>query len=214
MRIILLGPPGAGKGTQAINLAKYFHIPMISTGDILRAAVKAQTPLGKKVQTIMESGSLVADEIVIDLVKNRVNEPDCKNGYLLDGFPRTLTQAEALNSAGIQIDVVIELAVLDEEIVARLSGRRIHAASGRTYHVLHNPPKVPEIDDVTSEPLIQREDDKEHVIRNRLKVYHAQTKPLIDYYKKQAPGLKLRYISVNGIGKLEEVQQKIIKELC
>ena len=213
MKIVLLGPPGAGKGTQALYLANHFSIPLISTGDILRAAVKAQTDLGKKVQQIMASGGLVADEIVIDLVKTRIQAPDCKNGYLLDGFPRTITQAEAMARAGIVIDAVVELEVLDGEIIARLGGRRIHAASGRTYHILHNPPRVPEKDDITSEPLVQREDDKEHVIRKRLSVYHAQTKPLIDYYKKQARTSGLRYINVNGVGKLEEVQQRIVRAL-
>ena len=207
MRIILLGPPGAGKGTQATHFARHYSIPVISTGNILRAAVQAKTPLGQKVQHIMESGALVSDDIIIDLVENRLKEHDCINGYLLDGFPRTITQAEALKKAGIAVDFTIELEVPDEEIIKRLSGRRVHTASGRTYHVIYNPPKTAEQDDLTAEPLIQREDDKEHVVRKRLEVYREKTKPLVDYYRKQG------YLKVNGVGTLEEVQNRMIQAL-
>lgn len=213
MRIILLGPPGAGKGTQAEHLAQHFSIPLISTGNILRAAVQAKTTLGEKVQQIIESGGLVPDNIIIDLVKNRLQNPDCVNGYLLDGFPRTIAQAEALQKTGITVDFTIELNVPDEEIIKRLSGRRTHTASGRTYHVIYNPPKIAEQDDITAEPLIHREDDKEHVVRKRLSVYHKKTKPLVDYYKEQAQITKLRYISIDGVGSLEEVQNRIISSL-
>ena len=213
MRIILLGPPGAGKGTQAVHLAHYYSIPVISTGNILRAAVQAKTELGQKVQQIIESGVLVSDDIIIDLVKNRLKEHDCKNGYLLDGFPRTIAQAEALKKAGITIDFTIEVDVPDEEIVKRLSGRRVHTTSGRTYHIIYNPPKIAEQDDLTAEPLTQREDDKEHVIRKRLQVYHDQTKPLVDYYKKQAQTTAQRYLSINGLGTLEEVENRMINGL-
>jgi len=214
MKIILLGPPGAGKGTQALYLARYYSIPLIVTGNILRAAIQDGTPLGQKVKTIMASGALVPDDIVIDLVKNRIKDPDCASGYLLDGFPRTIAQAEALTKAGVAIDVVIELCVADQEIISRLGGRRIHAASGRTYHIAHQPPKIPERDDLTGEPLIQREDDKEHVVKKRLEVYHAQTKPLINYYKNLITPTKLRYLSIDGVGKLEEVQARIIKAMA
>lgn len=213
MRIILLGPPGAGKGTQAEYLARHYAIPMISTGNILRAEVKAATDLGKKAQQIMEHGGLVSDDIIIDLVKNRLQENDCKNGYLLDGFPRTIAQAEALKKAGITIDFTIEIDVPDEEIIKRLSGRRVHQTSGRTYHTIYNPPKIAEQDDLTAEPLIQRDDDKEHVIRKRLEVYREKTKPLVDYYKKQAQTTALRYLSINGVGTLEEVESRMIKGL-
>jgi len=213
MKLILLGPPGAGKGTQAIAIANRYSIPRIATGDILRAAIKAQTPLGKKVQQIVANGALVPDEIVINLVKDRLAEKDCTHGYLLDGFPRTIAQAEALATSGIKLDAVIELAVPDEEIVTRLSGRRIHVASGRTYHILHQPPKIPNQDDITAEPLIQREDDQEQVIRKRLEVYHAQTKPLSDHYQKQAQTTNLRYLKINGVGTLIAIQERIVAAL-
>ena len=182
MRVILLGPPGAGKGTQAQFITEKFGIPQISTGDMLRAAVKAGSELGLKVKDIMASGGLVSDDIIIALVKERITQEDCVNGFLFDGFPRTIPQAEALQSAGVTIDHVLEIAVADEEIVTRMSGRRTHESSGRTYHVVYNPPKEEGKDDLTGEPLIQREDDKEETVRNRLNVYHEQTKPLVNFY--------------------------------
>lgn len=217
MKIILLGPPGAGKGTQAQFICEQFDIPQISTGDMLRAAVKAGTELGKKAQGIMASGGLVSDEIIIGLVKERIQQNDCANGFLFDGFPRTIPQAEALVKAGVDIDYVVEIAVPDEEIVARLSGRRVHEASGRVYHIQHNAPKVDGLDDVTGEPLIQREDDREETIRNRLAVYHDQTEPLVDYYKdleRRDPEQAPRYESVSGVGSLAEVQQRLVDVLA
>ncbi len=184
MRLILLGPPGAGKGTQAAFITKQFSIPQISTGDMLRAAVKAGSPLGIEAKKVMDAGGLVSDDIIIGLVKERLNEPDCKNGYLLDGFPRTIPQAEAIKAVGIGLDYVLEIDVADEEIVARMSGRRVHLSSGRTYHIKFNPPTVEGKDDITGEPLIQREDDKSETVMKRLAVYRAQTLPLVDYYKK------------------------------
>ena len=216
MRIILLGCPGAGKGTQAQYLATYFNIPLISPGDMLRTAVKMQTQLGLQVKQIMEKGDLVSDNIIIDLVKERIQQDDCKNGYLLDGFPRTITQAEALQNAGIAIDYVIEIFVSDEEIITRLSGRRVHPASGRIYHLKYNPPKIPDQDDETKENLIQREDDKETVVRERLRVYHEKTEPLINYYKELAikkNAKPLHYIRINGMGKIEEIQQRIFSAI-
>ena len=186
MRLILLGGPGAGKGTQALRLAKHFNIPQISTGDMLRAAIAAGSELGLSAKKIMDSGQLVSDDIIIRLVKERLKMGDCHNGFLLDGFPRTIPQAEALQDAGIDIDYVIDIDVDDEEIVKRISGRRIHPASGRVYHVLTHPPKVEGIDDETGEPLILRDDDQEEIIRKRLEIYHKQTVPLIDYYKELA----------------------------
>ena len=186
MRIILLGPPGAGKGTQAQLISKEFGIPQISTGDMLRAAIKEGTELGKLAKSVMDAGQLVSDDLIIDLVKDRISQPDCANGCIFDGFPRTIAQAEALSAAGVDIDYVIEISVPDDEIVSRMSGRRAHLASGRTYHVVYNPPKVEGIDDVTGEPLVQRDDDKEEVVRDRLSVYHAQTAALIDYYQQVA----------------------------
>ena len=183
MRVILLGPPGAGKGTQAQFICEHYAIPQISTGDMLRAAVKAESELGLQVKEVMTSGGLVSDEIIIALVKERIKEADCVNGFLFDGFPRTIPQAEALQEAGVTIDKVLEIAVADEEIVSRMSGRRVHEASGRTYHVVNNPPKQEGVDDVTGEPLVQREDDQEDTVRKRLSVYHEQTKPLVNFYK-------------------------------
>lgn len=215
MRVILLGPPGAGKGTQAKFICNKYNIPQISTGDMLRAAVKAGTELGKKAQGIMSSGGLVSDDIIIGLVKERIKQPDCKNGFLFDGFPRTIPQAQALLDAGVAIDYVVEFAVEDEEIVARLSGRRVHEASGRIYHILHNPPQTEGRDDDTGEPLVQRDDDREETVRNRLNVYHQQTRPLVDFYldlakkSKKAP----KFCSVNGVGELAEVQKRIVAEL-
>jgi len=214
MRIILLGAPGAGKGTQAQFLTKKYNIPQISTGDMLRAAIKAGTEMGKMAKAAMDAGQLVTDDIIIGLVKDRIAQDDCKNGYLLDGFPRTLAQADAVTNADIEIDAVIEIAVPDEEIVKRMSGRRAHLASGRTYHILYNPPKVEDKDDVTGEDLVQRDDDKEEVVKDRLKVYHEQTEPLIGYYKelaKKNPNLK--YITVDGTADITDVEKAIVAQL-
>jgi adenylate kinase len=213
MRIILLGPPGAGKGTQAKFLLEALNIPQISTGDMLRAAVKAETPLGLKAKAIMEHGGLVPDEIMINLVKARVAEPDCRNGFLLDGFPRTLEQAYALRENGIDIDAVVEFVVDQDEIVRRISGRRIHPASGRTYHILHHPPKEANKDDVTGEVLIQRPDDREETVRNRLKVYEVQTAPLIHYYRKLSTTQNLKYMVVDGMRSVDEVKTEIFQGL-
>lgn len=214
MRIILLGAPGAGKGTQAQFLTKRYNIPQISTGDMLRAAIKAGTEMGKMAKAAMDAGKLVTDEIIIGLVKDRIAEDDCKNGYLLDGFPRTLAQADAVTNAGIQIDAVIEIDVPDSEIVKRMSGRRAHLASGRTYHILFNPPKVEGKDDETGEDLVQRDDDKEQVVLDRLKVYHDLTEPLIGYYKEQASKIEaLSYITVDGTANIADVEAAIIAKL-
>jgi adenylate kinase len=214
MRIILLGAPGAGKGTQAQFLTEKYNIPQISTGDMLRAAIKEGTELGKLAKAAMDAGELVTDEIIIGLVQERIAQDDCKNGYLLDGFPRTLAQADAITNAGIQIDAVIEIDVPDSEIVQRMSGRRAHLASGRTYHVIYNPPKVEGKDDVTGEDLVQRDDDKEEVVLDRLKVYHSQTAPLIDYYQDQAAKVEaLQYITVDGTDTIENVQAHITAKL-
>jgi adenylate kinase len=214
MRIILLGAPGAGKGTQAQFLTQKYNIPQISTGDMLRAAIKEGTELGQLAKKAMDAGELVTDEIIIGLVQERISQDDCKNGYLLDGFPRTLAQADAITHAGIQIDAVIEIDVPDSEIVKRMSGRRAHLASGRTYHTLYNPPKVEGKDDVTGEDLVQRDDDKEEVVLDRLKVYHNQTAPLIDYYKEQAMSVEhLHYITVDGTDSIEAVQAMITEKL-
>lgn len=215
MRIILLGAPGAGKGTQAQFLTKKYNIPQISTGDMLRAAIKAGTEMGKLAKEAMDAGKLVTDEIIIGLVKDRIAEDDCKNGYLLDGFPRTLAQADAVTNAGIQIDAVIEIDVADEEIVKRMSGRRAHLASGRTYHIVYNPPKVEGKDDVTGEDLVQRDDDKEEVVLDRLKVYHDQTEPLIGYYKAQAANNSaVKYITVDGTADIADVEKAIVTGLA
>lgn len=215
MRIILLGPPGAGKGTQAQYLSENYKIPLISTGEMLRAAVKAGTKLGLLVKQIMESGDLVKDEIIIDLVKERVKQPDCSNGYLLDGFPRTISQAEALREAGIIIDYVIEIQVPDDEIIKRLSGRFVHSSSGRIYHVDFSPPKNPGKDDITNEPLVQRKDDKKEIVLERLRVYHEKTKPLVAYYKNQEaqPNFPC-YIAINGVGTVKEVQDGLLKAIA
>ena len=212
MRIILLGPPGAGKGTQAAYITEKFTIPQISTGDMLRAAVKAESELGLKAKEIMASGGLVSDDLIIALVKERIQQDDCVNGFLFDGFPRTIPQAQALVTEGIEIDKVIEIHVKDEEIIARLSGRRVHEGSGRVYHIEHNPPKKDGLDDTTGEPLIQREDDREGTVRNRLNVYHEQTKPLVGFYQNlssvdstSAPS----YSRVDGVGSLDEVQARL-----
>ena len=214
MRIILLGAPGAGKGTQAQFLTKKFNIPQISTGDMLRAAIKAGTDMGKMAKAAMDAGQLVTDEIIIGLVKDRIAEDDCKNGYLLDGFPRTLPQADAVTQAGIAIDAVIEIDVPSEEIVKRMSGRRAHLASGRTYHVTFNPPKVEGKDDVTGEDLVQRDDDKAEVVADRLKVYNDLTQPLIGYYKDQASTIdSLTYITVDGTADISDVEAAITSQL-
>ncbi len=214
MRIILLGAPGAGKGTQAQFLTKKYNIPQISTGDMLRAAIKEGTELGKAAKAAMDAGQLVSDDIIIGLVKERIAQDDCKNGYLLDGFPRTLPQADAVTNAGIKIDAVIEIDVPDEEIVKRMSGRRAHLASGRTYHVIYNPPKVEGKDDITGEDLVQRDDDKEEVVKERLKTYHDQTEPLIDYYKEQAAkNPDIKYIRVDGTQDIKDVEEAIVSEL-
>ncbi|WP_244887541.1 adenylate kinase [Rickettsiella grylli] len=216
MRIILLGPPGAGKGTQAKFLTRYYHIPQISTGDMLRLAVNQRTPLGFKVKTLMDQGQLISDEIIIKLVESRIQQSDCINGFLFDGFPRTLGQAEAIRAQRIFIDFVIEIKVDDDEIVKRLSGRRIHPASGRIYHLVYTPPKVANKDDITGEELIQRHDDTEAIIRERLRIYHQQTKPLRCYYQewqnKGEEGFPC-YISIHGQADVEDVRQRIFSAL-
>ena len=214
MRIILLGAPGAGKGTQAQFLTKKYDIPQISTGDMLRAAIKAGTDMGKLAKKAMDAGQLVTDDIIIGLVKDRIVEDDCKNGFLLDGFPRTLPQADAVTTAGINIDAVIEIDVPDSEIVTRMAGRRAHLASGRTYHLVYNPPKVDGKDNETGEDLVQRDDDKESVVLDRLKVYHELTKPLITYYKEQSQKVdSLQYITVDGTADISDVEKDIVAKL-
>ena len=207
MRIILLGSPGSGKGTQAKFITEKYGIPQISTGDMLRAAVNAGTPLGLEAKKVMDEGGLVSDGLILGLIKERIAQADCSKGFLFDGFPRTIAQAEGLKVLGIDIDTVIEIAVDDEEIVERMAGRRIHLASGRTYHVQFNPPRVRGLDDVTGEPLAQRDDDKEETVRKRLKVYHEQTKPLIGYYSD--PDQKARFHSISGVGNVDEITAKI-----
>ena len=215
MRIILLGAPGAGKGTQAQILKDKFNIPQISTGDMLRAAIKANTKLGLEAKQFMDSGALVPDQLIIELVKERIQDSDCEQGFLLDGFPRTIPQAEAMKQASIMIDIVIEIDVPDNIIVERLSGRRTHIASGRIYHIHNNPPKIQGQDDITGEPLIQRDDDKKETILKRLDVYHAQTKPLVNYYTKLAMSENpdLRYIKINGLGDVRDIQKTIFDQI-
>lgn len=216
MRIILLGPPGAGKGTQAQYIMDVYSIPQISTGDMLRAAVKAESELGLQVKEVMASGGLVSDDIIIALVKERIAQDDCKNGFLFDGFPRTIPQAQAMVDAGVHVDNVLEITVEDEEIVSRLSGRRVHEASGRIYHLIYNPPKVEGVDDETGEPLIQREDDQEETIRKRLAVYHEQTEQLVGFYQNMTPqdGVDVpRYHTVNGLGDVEDIKNAILQKL-
>ncbi|SDJ51691.1 adenylate kinase [Billgrantia gudaonensis] len=216
MRLILLGPPGAGKGTQAQFICERFNIPQISTGDMLRAAVKEGSELGLKVKEIMTTGGLVSDDIIIALVKERIAQPDCENGFLFDGFPRTIPQAEAMKEAGVKLDHVLEIAVDDEEIVNRLAGRRVHPDSGRVYHVDYNPPKEPGKDDVTGEALIQRDDDRESTVRNRLSVYHEQTAPLVDYYQqwaKEDPEAAPAYHRVAGVGSVDEITGQVLEAL-
>ena len=216
MKVILLGAPGAGKGTQAQFMTEKYGIPQISTGDMLRAAVKAGSPLGIKVKEVMASGGLVSDETIIELIQERIKEDDCANGFLFDGFPRTIPQAEALKKQGVEIDAVVEINVADEEIISRLSGRRVHEASGRIYHVKYNPPAAEGKDDETGEALIQREDDSEETVRKRLDVYHSQTAPLVTYYttwsesgEAQAP----RYVKVQGVGEMDQIKDQIVKGL-
>jgi len=212
MRIIMLGAPGAGKGTQAQFITERFNIPQISTGDMLRAAVKAESELGKQVKEVMATGGLVSDDIIIALIEERIRHPDCKNGYLLDGFPRTIPQAEALKDQGIVIDYVVEIAVDDEEIVSRLSGRRVHEGSGRIHHVKYDPPTVEGKDNETGEPLMQRADDKEETVRKRLGIYHDQTAPLIGYYQDLAekqPQIAPEYVRVEGVGSLDSIRDQI-----
>ena len=216
MRVILLGAPGAGKGTQAQYICKEFGIPQISTGDMLRVAVKAETPLGLAAKEVMDAGRLVSDDIMIGLVKERLEQPDCANGCLFDGFPRTIPQAEALRDSGVDIDHVVEVAVDDEEIIERMAGRRVHLASGRTYHIIYNPPKKDGFDDETGEPLIQRDDDQESVVRDRLSVYHEQTEPLIHFYTswvKTDPAGAPSMNRIQGVGQVEEIRDEIFKAL-
>ena len=214
MQIILLGAPGAGKGTQAKFISDHLNIPQISTGDMLRASVSKGTELGLKAKVLMEKGELVPDDLILDLVKDRISKKDCANGFLFDGFPRTLDQANALKEKGIKIDCVIEIMVDDDEIIQRMSGRRVHTASGRTYHIKYNPPKQENIDDETGEPLIQRPDDNEETVRKRLAIYHDQTSPLVDFYKKSSLVQNgNRYIEVNGVGDISTIQEQIKKAL-
>src|SRR5574343_293974 len=216
MRLILLGAPGAGKGTQAAFICKKYGIPQISTGDMLRAAVKAGTPLGLKAKAVMESGALVSDDIIIGLVKERITEPDCANGFLFDGFPRTIPQADAMKEAGVALDVVLEIDVPDSDIIERMAGRRAHLPSGRTYHVKLNPPKVEGKDDVTGEDLVQRDDDKEETVKKRLEIYHSQTKPLVDFYSKwaaegDAKAPKVRKVA--GVGNVDAITKSVFDAL-
>ena len=216
MRLILIGPPGAGKGTQAASIKERFAIPQISTGDMLRAAVKAGTPLGLKAKSVMESGALVSDDIILGLMEERLAQPDCKNGFLLDGFPRTIPQAEALKKTGIPIDFVLEISVPDDEIVRRISGRRVDPVSGRTYHIVYNPPKVEGKDDVTGDPLIQRDDDKEDVVRHRLEVYHNQTEALVKFYgdlAKSGDKTAPQYRAISGLGTIDEITARVFDAL-
>jgi adenylate kinase len=213
MRVILLGAPGAGKGTQAQFICRHFSIPQISTGDMLRAAVKAGTPLGLQAKEIMSSGGLVSDDLIIALVKERIADDDCRNGFLFDGFPRTIPQAQAIVDANIPIDHVLEIAVDDEEIVKRLSGRRVHEASGRIYHVEHNPPRNEGLDDETGDPLVLRDDDKEDTVRKRLQVYHEQTAPLVEFYTSLQGDDVPAYHRVSGIGSVEEITSRVLEAL-
>ncbi len=216
MRLILLGPPGAGKGTQAQYICERYGIPQISTGDMLRAAVKAGTPLGMEAKKVMDAGGLVSDDIILGLIKERLQQPDCAQGFLFDGFPRTIPQAEALKDEGITLDFVVQIDVDDEEIIKRMSGRRVHPASGRTYHVIFNPPRIEGRDDLTDEPLIQREDDQEETVRKRLEVYHNQTKPLVDFYSRWAESGDQdapRYVKIEGIGSVTDIRDRIFEAL-
>ena len=213
MRIILLGMPGAGKGTQARYLTERYKVPQISTGDMLRAEVKAGTPLGLEAKKFMDAGALVPDSIVIKMAEARVRQADCKNGFIVDGFPRTIAQAEALKAAGVGIDFVVDIETADEEILRRMSGRRVHLPSGRTYHVEFNPPKVAGKDDVTGEPLVQRPDDLEETVRKRIDTYHLQTKPLVDFYRNQTGPGAARYVRIDGVGAVESIRDSIFAAL-
>ena len=216
MRLILLGAPGAGKGTQATFICQKYGIPQISTGDMLRAAVKAGTPLGLEAKQVMDAGGLVSDELIINLVKDRIAQPDCAQGFLFDGFPRTLPQADAMKAAGVKLDYVLEIDVPFDAIIERMSGRRSHPASGRTYHVKFNPPKVAGVDDVTGEPLVQRDDDKEETVKKRLDVYSAQTRPLVDYYSQWAqaePAAAPKYRAISGMGSVEDITARALAAL-
>lgn len=216
MRLILLGAPGVGKGTQAAFICEKFGIPQISTGDMLRAAVKAGTPLGVQAKAVMDSGGLVSDDIIIGLVKERIAQDDCAKGFLFDGFPRTIPQADAMKAAGVKLDAVLEIDVPFADIIERMSGRRVHPASGRTYHVTHNPPKLEGVDDVTGEALIQRDDDQEETVRKRLDVYEQQTRPLVDYYQnwaQQDPAGAPRYSAISGVGSVEEITRRAFEAL-
>ncbi|MEY4978741.1 MAG: adenylate kinase [Pseudomonadota bacterium] len=216
MRLILLGAPGAGKGTQANFICQKYGIPQISTGDMLRAAVKAGTPLGLEAKSVMESGGLVSDELIINLVKERIAQADCANGFLFDGFPRTIPQADAMKAAGVKLDYVLEIDVPFEAIIERMSGRRSHPASGRTYHVKFNPPKTEGVDDVTGEPLIQRDDDKEETVKKRLEVYSAQTRPLVSYYSQwaaQEPAAAPKYRAISGMGSVDDITARAFQAL-
>jgi adenylate kinase len=213
MRVILLGPPGAGKGTQAQFIKEHWRIPQISTGDMLRAAVKSGSELGQRVKSVMDSGGLVSDDIIIALVKERITAADCQTGFLFDGFPRTIPQAEAMEQAGVVIDVVVEISVPDEELVRRISGRRVHPASGRVYHVEFSPPKVANVDDVTGEALVQRDDDREATVRERINVYNAQTRPLVDFYRSRVKAGGLKYQQIAGVGSVDEIRKAIVKAL-
>jgi len=216
MRLILLGAPGAGKGTQAQFITEKYGIPQISTGDMLRAAVKAGTPLGIEAKKVMDAGGLVSDDIILGLIKERLAQPDCARGFLFDGFPRTIPQAESLKQQGVNLDFVVEVDVPDEEIVKRMSGRRVHPASGRTYHVLFHPPRIEGKDDITGEDLIQRDDDNETTVRKRLEVYHSQTRPLVDFYSKWAasgePGAP-KYVHIPGVGSVDHIRDAVFKAL-
>jgi adenylate kinase len=217
MRLILLGPPGAGKGTQAAFICQKYGIPQISTGDMLRAAVKAGTPLGIAAKKVMDSGALVSDDIIIGLVKERITEPDCERGFLFDGFPRTIPQAEAMKNAGVKLDYVLEIDVPFDAIVERMSGRRSHPGSGRTYHVKFNPPRSEGVDDLTGEPLVQRDDDREDTVRKRLQVYSDQTRPLVDYYAnwaKDDPRNAPKYRAISGMGTVEEITRRALDALA
>lgn len=213
MRIILLGSPGSGKGTQAQFITEKYAIPQISTGDMLRAAVRAGTKLGKAAKKIMDEGGLVSDDIILGLIKNRITDTDCANGFLLDGFPRTIAQAEGLLAMGVQVDHVLEIAVKDEQIIQRMGGRRVHLDSGRSYHIEFNPPKVADQDDVTGEPLTQRDDDKEETVKKRLEVYHQQTKPLVGFYRSMATQGTVSFGSIEGVGAVKDITARVFAEL-
>lgn len=213
MRIILLGGPGSGKGTQSQFITEKFGIPQISTGDMLRAAVKAGTPLGIEAKKVMDAGGLVSDGIILGLIQERLAEEDCAKGFLLDGFPRTVPQATGLAEMGLDVDYVVEIAVDDEEIVRRMAGRRVHLDSGRTYHLIYNPPKQDGLDDATGEPLIQRDDDKENIVRDRLTTYHSQTSPLISFYSKLAESTPVKFNSIEGVGSVQDIKERMFEAL-